>query len=158
MFRLRDKLPDGIIVGARGPWGPYAHDTELTRWFKQQYADRYGTPPVYPSYQMAISLLGMKLAYDKAAASDPKAGTEEVIKAFEHESYEAFGTKIDLALGKGHQGVHETAYGVYKYNKATGTPTVEKIVYYPAECVNAPEAVNSTEWIKNGMKGAKNCP
>jgi branched-chain amino acid transport system substrate-binding protein len=158
MFRLRDKIPDGIVIGARGPWGVYAHDTELNRWFRKAYTDRFGTPPVYPSYQMAISLLGTKLAYDKAAKDNPKATMEDAIKAFEHLKYEAFGTHIDLALGKGHQGVHETAYGTYKFDKAAGTPTIENIVYYPAECVNAPEGVKSADWIKNGMPGAKNCP
>jgi len=158
MFRLGPKIADGVIMGARGPWGVYAHNTELNQWFRKNYTDRYGTPPVYPSYQMAISLLGMKTAYDKAAQANPKAGVEDDIKAFEHLQYEAFGTKIDLALGKGHQGVHETAYGTYKYDKATGTPTITNIVYYPAECVNAPDGIKSGDWIKNGMPGAKDCP
>ncbi|MGP0091138.1 MAG: ABC transporter substrate-binding protein [Xanthobacteraceae bacterium] len=158
MFRLGEKIPDGIVIGARGPWGVYAHDTELNRWFRKTYTDRYGTPPVYPSYQMAISILAMKLAYDKAAKDNPKAGMEDAIKAFEHLKYEAFGTQIALSLGKGHQGVHETAYGTYKFDKATGTPTIENIVYYPPECVNAPEGVKSADWIKNGMPCAKNCP
>ena len=30
--------------------------------------DRYGTPPTYPSYQMALSLLGLKVAWEKAGA------------------------------------------------------------------------------------------
>ncbi len=158
MFRLGAKIPDGIIIGARGPWGVYARDTELNKWFRQAYTDRYGTPPVYPSYQMAMSLLGMKTAYDKAAAANPKAGVDDVIKAFEHLQYEAFGIKVNMALGKGHQGIQETAYGTYKFDKATGTPTITDIVYYPAECVNPPEGVKSADWIKGGMKGAKDCP
>lgn len=157
MFRLGAKIPDGVIMGARGPWGVYAHDTELNRWYRQNYTDRYGTPPVYPAYQMAISLLGLKTAYDKAAAN-PKATVEDTIKAFEHLQYEAFGTTITMALGKGHQGVHETAYGTYKFDKETNTPKIENVVYYPAECVNTPAGMNSTDWIKGGMKGVKNCP
>jgi len=158
LFRLGQKIPDGMIVGARGPWGIFAHDTELNRWFRQNYTDRYGTPPVYPAYQMVISLLGMKLAYDKAHAANPKAGIDDVIKSFEHLEYEAFGTKIQMALGNGHQGIHETAYGTSKFDKKTNEPKIENVVYYPAECVNAPVNVKSTDWIKGGMKGAKNCP
>ena len=45
--------------------------------------DRYGTAPTYPSYQMALSLLGLKLAWEKAA--DKKGGakptTDEVVAA-----------------------------------------------------------------------------
>ena len=158
MFRLGAKIADGIVMGARGPWGVYAHDTELNRWFRRAYADRYGTPPVYPSYQMAISLLGMKLAYDKAAQANPKAGTDDVAKAFTGMEYEAFGTKISMALGKGHQGQHEIAQGISKFDTATNTPTITDIVYYPAECVTPPEGTKSADWIKGGMKGAKNCP
>ena len=158
MFRMGPKIEDGIIMGARGPWGVYSHDTALNQWFRKAYADRYGTPPVYPSYQMAISLLGLKLAWEKAAAANPKPNIEQVIASFEHLKYEAFGTQIDLALGKGHQGVHETAYGTYKYDKAKSEPTITNIVFYPPECVNAPEGVKSADWIKQGMPGAKNCP
>jgi branched-chain amino acid transport system substrate-binding protein len=158
MFRLGNKIPDGVIMGARGPWGVYSHDTELNRWYRKNYTDRYGTPPVYPAYQMAISILGMKTAYDKAAAANPKASVDDVIKAFEHLKYEAFGTNIEMADGKGHQGVHETAYGTYKFDKKTNTPTIENIVYYPPECVNPPTGQKSTDWIKGGMKGASNCP
>lgn len=158
MFRLGPKIADGIIMGARGPWGVYAHNDALNQWFRQAYTDRYGTPPVYPSYQMAASLLGMKLAYDKAAKANPKAGVEDVVKAFTGLEYEVFGTKIAMALGKGHQGEHEIAQGTYKYDKDKLTPTVTDVVYYPAECVTPPEGTKSADWIKGGMKGAKNCP
>jgi branched-chain amino acid transport system substrate-binding protein len=158
MWRLGPKIPDGMIMGARGPWGPYAHDTPLTRWFRQAYADRFSTPPVYPAYQMVASLLGMKLAYEKAAQANPKFGVEDVVTAFTGMTYEVFGTKIAMSQGKGHQGVHEIAQGTYKYDKATNTPTIENIVYYPPECVSAPEGTKATDWIKNGMKGASDCP
>ena len=63
-------------------------------------------------------------------------------------------------LGKGHQGNAGTAYGTFKFDatKATSTPAIIDIVYYPAECVNPPEGTKSADWIKDGMKGAKNCP
>ena len=35
MFRMASKLPDGLVIGARGPWGVYAHDDALNRWFRQ---------------------------------------------------------------------------------------------------------------------------
>src|SRR5664279_2362605 len=65
--RLRDKLPDGIIVGARGANGMLARDTAIAKWFNQIYVDRYNTPPSYNAYQMAQSMLGLKIAYEKAA-------------------------------------------------------------------------------------------
>jgi branched-chain amino acid transport system substrate-binding protein len=155
MFRLGSKIPDGIIVGARGPYGVLARDTELNRWFRQTYTDRYGTPPTYPSYHMATAIIGLKAAWDKAAKAKPSPSQDDVIAAFEHQEFEAFGSKVKMALGKGHQAITEISYGTYKFDKSTGTPTITDVIYYPPECVNPPEGVKSTDWIKEGMAKAK---
>jgi len=55
-----------------------------------------------------------------------------------------------MSLGKGHQAVMETAYGMTK--KVGGKMTVEKVKRYPAETVNPPEGIKSADWIKNGFK------
>ncbi len=156
MFRLGQRMPEGVILGARGPYGLYARDTELNRWFREYYRNRYGTPPVYPSYMAAQAMLALKIGYDKAAAA--KGGAmptrEEVIEAMEYMEYEAFGTTVKLALGNGHQAITETAYGVLKFNNA-GEPIVTDVVRFPAQCVNPPPGVKSVEWIQGGLKGAK---
>ena len=51
--RLGPRIPDGTILGARGPFGPFAPDTELARWLKTSYQDRYQVPPNYASFKMA---------------------------------------------------------------------------------------------------------
>jgi branched-chain amino acid transport system substrate-binding protein len=157
MFRLGAKMPDGIVIGGRGPYGVLAQDTELSRWFHEKYADRYGAPPVYPSYQMAQAFLGLKVAYDKSAQKmGGKMPTrEEVIPNFEHLQYEAFGTTVNMTLGAGHQAITDTAYGTYKFDKATGAATIVDVVRFKAECVNPPAGMKSEDWIKGGMKGAK---
>jgi branched-chain amino acid transport system substrate-binding protein len=157
IWRLRDKLPDKSIVGGRGPNGPLAPDTELNRWFHKIYVDRYGTPPTYPSYQMALSLLGLKVAWDKAqkAKGGAKPTTEEVASAFEGIEYDGPSGHVKLALSNGHQGIQETAYGTYRFNKQTKQPEVVDVMRFPAECVNPPNGVNADDWIKGGMKGAK---
>ena len=157
MFRLGAKMPDGVVIGGRGPYGVLARDTELNRWFQQKYSDRYGTPPVYPSYQMAQAFLGVKVAYDKTAAKmGGKLPTrEQVIPNFEQMEFESFGNHVKMALGKGHQAITETAYGQYKFDKATGTATITDVERFPAECVNPPEGVKSDDWVKGGLKGAK---
>ena len=156
MWRLRDKLPDGTIVGARGPNGPLAPDTALNKWFHNVYTDRYGTPPTYPSYQMAMSILGLKLAWEKAQAkTGSKPSTDDVVAAFENLEYEGPSGKVKLALGAGHQGIQETAYGTYKFNKQKNAPEIVDIMRFPAECVNPPADKNADDWIKDGMKGAK---
>ena len=43
-----------------------------------------------------------------------------------------------MALGNGHQGIADTAYGTYRFNKAESKPELVDVVRYPAECVNPP--------------------
>ena len=157
MWRLRDKLPDGSIIGARGPHGPFAPDNELNKWFRDIYIDRYGTPPTYPSYQMALSILGLKVAWEKAqkAKGSGKPTADEVSAAFENIEYDSPSGRVKMALGNGHQGIQDTAYGTYRFNKETKTPEIIDIVRFPAECVNPPADSSSEEWLKAGMKGAK---
>jgi branched-chain amino acid transport system substrate-binding protein len=155
IWRLRDKMPNGTIVGGRGPHGPLAPDSEFNRWFQKIYSDRYGIPPTYPAYQMAMSLLGMKLAYEKAKTGDTKPTTDEVAAAFKGIEFEGPSGSVKLAIGDGHQGISETAYGTYRFNKEKNEPEVVDIVRFPAECVNPPSGVNADDWIKGGMKGAK---
>src|SRR5690606_42097233 len=69
MFRLGNRMPDGTIIGARGPHGVLARESELNTWFQKAYTERFGSPPTYPSYHMAQSLLGLKAAWDKAATA-----------------------------------------------------------------------------------------
>jgi branched-chain amino acid transport system substrate-binding protein len=157
IWRMRDKMPDGTIVGGRGPNGPLAPKTALNDWFHKIYFERYGTPPTYPSYQMALSILGLKVAWEKAQKEKGggKPSTDEVATAFEGISYEAPSGPVKLALGNGHQGIQETAYGTYRFNKQKNQPEVVDIVRFAAECVNPPPGVTADDWIKDGMKGAK---
>jgi branched-chain amino acid transport system substrate-binding protein len=156
MFRLASQMPEGSIIGARGPHGLFAPDNELNRWFRKAYMDRYGAPPTYPSYKMVQAILGLKSAVEKAAAGKPeKPSDEAVIAAFEGLSFETPSGRVDMALGKGHQAIQPITYGTYKFDAASGQPTFVDIKTYAAECVNPPDGVKSEEWIKGGFKGAK---
>ena len=157
LWRLGPKLPDGTIVGARGPHTFFAHDSELNTWFHKAYVDRFKERPIYPAYDFAQSIFGLKTAWEKAQAK--KGGgrptTEEVIAAFEGISFPTPSTAVQMALGNGHQGISDTAIGTYKFDKAAGKPEMVDIVRYPAQCVNPPADVNSVAWLEGGMKGAK---
>lgn len=156
MYRLGDRLPDGIVMGARGPYGVFAQESELNSWLRKSYEDRFGEPPTYPAYQMAQAILGLKIAYDNAAreTGGSKPTSEQAGDKLRGITYEAFGTTVEMSLGKGQQAVTETAYGVSKWDAEKNVPTIVDVVRYPAACVNPPEGVNSVDWIKSGMKGA----
>jgi branched-chain amino acid transport system substrate-binding protein len=155
IWRLRDKMPNGTLIGARGPHGPLAPDSEFNRWFQKIYSDRYNIPPTYPAYQMAMSLLGLKLAYEKAKKGDAKPTSDEVAAAFKGIEFEGPSGSVKLAIGDGHQGISETAYGTYRFNKEKNEPEIVDVMRFPAECVNPPAGVNAEDWITDGMKGAK---
>lgn len=152
MYKLAEHIPDGVVIGARGPYGPYAPNNELNKWFGKAFADRYGVPPNYASYQMAQAILGTKAAWEKAQASNggKRPSTDQVIAAFEHLVFESPAGKVEMAIGAGHQAITETAYGVSKLVK--GKMTVANVKRYPATTVNPPDGVKSAAWIANGFK------
>ncbi len=77
-----------------------------------------------------------------------------MIAAFENLEFDGPSTKIKMAIGNGHQGISEIAYGTYRFNKQKGEPEIIDVVRYPAECVNPPDGINSDAWLAGGMKGA----
>jgi branched-chain amino acid transport system substrate-binding protein len=154
MFRLGAQMPDGTIIGARGPHGVFAPASPLNDWFRKQYFDRYGTWPTYPSYKMAQAILGVKAAYDKAAGGGGLPDQEAVIAAFQRLEYEAPSGTVKMAIGNGHQAIQDVAYGIYRYDRDSGEPQITDVKTYRAECVNPPDGAKSLDWIKSGIEGA----
>jgi branched-chain amino acid transport system substrate-binding protein len=152
MYKLARQIPDGTIVGARGPYGPFAPDNELNRWFSKTFEDRYHVPANYAAYQMAHAILGTKAAWEKAQAANggKRPEIDQVIAAFENSTFEGPGGTVRMALGKGHQAITEHAYGMTK--AVDGKMTITNVQRFPAELVNPPEGVKSADWIASGFK------
>ena len=152
MFKLAKQIPDGTIIGARGPYGVFAPDNELNRWYRKEFEDRYSVPPNYASYQMTQAILGVKAAWEKAQAANggKRPDIDQVIAAFENSTFPSPAGDIRMPLGKGHQAVTESVYGMTKV--VNGQMTVTNVKRFPADQVNPPEGVKSTDWIKGGMK------
>jgi branched-chain amino acid transport system substrate-binding protein len=155
LVRLGTQVPEGTVIGARGPFNVFAPDTELNKWFRKAYDERYGIAPSYPAYKMAQALLGLKAAWDKAQAANggKRPNQDQVIAAFENLTFEGPGGPVSMSLGKGHQAVQGTAYGTVKHEG--GKVTVTNVKRYPASRVNPPDGVKSEDWIKSGFKTAK---
>src|SRR3954469_19711273 len=152
MHKLAAQIPDGTMLGARGPFGPYAPSNAYNKWFSAGFEKRFQAPPNYASYQMAQAILGVKLAWEKAMEKNggKKPSDEEVGAALANMTFEGPGGTVRMALGKGHQAIMETAYGTTKL--VNGKLTLVNVKRYPAEQVNPPEGVKSADWIKNGFK------
>lgn len=175
LHRLPGKIPDGTIVGARGTNGVFAPDSALKRWLVATYkAKSGGLDPNYPAYSVAQAILGVKAAWEKAAAKKIGGATpmgaaknvkeemekayapptqEEVIAAFERNVFDSPSGKVHMNLGKGHQAVMGTAYGSTRFEN--GVVKVGSIKYYDADRVTPPEGVSSLDWIKSGFKRTK---
>jgi branched-chain amino acid transport system substrate-binding protein len=152
MHKLGAQIPDGTVLGARGPFGPYAPNNQYNKWFLGGFQKKNKELPNYASYQMAQAFLGVKAAWEKAqdANGGKRPTSEQVGAALKGLTFEGPGGQVRMAIGDGHQAIMETAYGQTKLQG--GKITVVNVKRYPAEQVNPPEGVKSADWIKNGFK------
>jgi branched-chain amino acid transport system substrate-binding protein len=156
MHKLGRQIPDGTVLGARGPFGPYAPNNQYNKWFHGGYVSKYKEQPNYASYQMAQAFLGVKLAWEKAQDGNggKRPNNEQVAAALKGSTFEGPGGTVRMAIGKGHQAIMETVYGQTKLEG--GKLTVVNVKRYRAEQVNPPDGVKAADWIKSGFKaGAK---
>ncbi|HRO58455.1 MAG TPA: ABC transporter substrate-binding protein [Burkholderiaceae bacterium] len=154
---LGDKMPDGVILGARGAYGLMSPDTPLNRWWFDLYEKKYGVYPVQAPYRMAQALLGLKLVVEKAMAANggKKPDSAQLAAALKGFEWESPAGVIRMANGNGHQAIQETAIGRTKYDPEKKRVELVEIRRFPAECVNPPPDMKAEDWIKSGFKGAK---
>ncbi len=159
VYRLGKKMPTGVVLGARGPYGIFAADvdTPLNKWFRKVYSDRYSTPPVGGSYQAAQGVLAAKYAYDKAAAANGGKfpSTDQVIAALEGATYQGLAAKVHMNRSKGHQAATIHQIGILEWDNEAGQAVMTNVTTFPPDCVMPPSGVKGTDWLKGGMKGAK---
>ena len=154
---LGDKMPDGVILGARGAYGLMSPESPLNSWWFSTYEKRYEVYPVQAAYRMSQALLGLKLAVEKASAANggKKPNSEQLAAALKGLEWQSPGGTIRMVNGRGHQAIQETAIGRTKYNKEKKRVDLVDIRRFPAECVNPPPDMKAEDWIKSGFKGAK---
>ena len=156
---LGDKMPDGVIIGARGAYGQMAPKSPLNDWWWTEYQKaNAGVYPVQAPYRMAQALMGLKLAVEKAMAANKKGGKpsiEQIADALRGSEWEAPAGRIKMALGDGHQAIQSAAFGRTRYDAAKKMVVLDDIQRFAAECVNPPANMKSEEWIKAGFPGAK---
>ncbi len=154
---LGKKMPDGVILGARGAYGLMSPDTALNRWWFSSYEKKYNVYPVQAPYRMAQALLGLKLATEKAMAANggKKPNSEQLAAALKGSSWESPAGTIQMVNANGHQAIQDTAIGRTQYSEKTKRVELVDIERFPASCVNPPSDMKSEDWIKSGFKGAK---
>jgi branched-chain amino acid transport system substrate-binding protein len=154
---LGDKMPNGVILGARGAYGLMSPKSPLNDWWWSIYQKAYTVYPVQAPYRMIQSLLGLKLAVEKAMAANggKKPTPEQLAAALRNSEWDSPAGRIRMVLGNGHQAIQDTAIGRTKYDAAKKMVTLEDVQRFPAECVNPPANMKSNDWLKAGFPGAK---
>ncbi len=162
MPQLGKKMPEGIILGARGVNGLAAQARggrlkPLTDTLWNAYEAEYGVFPVQAPFRMWQGLLGLKTAVEKAMAANGgvKPNDEQLAAAMTGIEWDAPSGHIRMALAGGHQAIQPNAIGRTVWDESLGHMKLENIEYFAAECVNPPDGIKAVEWIAAGFPGAK---
>ncbi len=154
---LGEKMPEGVVLGARGAYGMLAPKSALNDWWWNLYQSQWSVYPVQAPYRMAQALMGLKLAVEKAMAANggKKPSTEQIAAALKGSEWDAPGGRVKMALGNGQQAIQPTAIGRTKWDASKKLVVLEDIQRFAAECVNPPANMKSEDWMKAGFPGAK---
>ncbi len=154
---LGEKMPNGVILGARGAYGLMSPKSALNDWWFDLYQKANNVYPVQAPYRMAQALFGLKLAAEKAMAANggKKPTPEQLAAALKGSSWASPAGTITMALGDGQQAIQDTAIGKTRWDAAKKMVVIDDIMRFPAECVNPPANMKSEDWMKAGFPGAK---
>jgi branched-chain amino acid transport system substrate-binding protein len=152
--RFRAHAPNGTIIGGRGPFGAFAPDNELNRWFVKSYQERFKTAPTYPSSKMAQAILALKFAIEKAA--DGKQGVpskDAIAGALAGATFPSVSGDVRMARANGHQAMQEMIYAEYHFDGKQ--PQLKNRISFAAECITPPDGTAPLDWIAQDFPGAK---
>ncbi len=152
MFRLNTKIPEGTVIGARGPYGVYAPKSALNDWYRSNVIDRYNAPPNLAAYQMAHTFMAAKLAFEKALAANGgnKPNSDQIADAMKGMTYEGPGGIHKFNLSNGHQATAEMVYGRVKH--VNGQIQLVDQKRFTAEQVMPPDGVKAADWMASAVK------
>ncbi len=152
---FKQNVPDGTVIGGRGPYGAFAPKNALNDWFRSAFTTEFKADPTYPAYKMVQAILGLKAAAEKSAKPGTMPGTGQILAGLAGLSFEAPSGTVHMARSHGHQAVQDVSFGEYRYDPKAGRGFVAKVKTYAGDCVMPPEGSNAGEWIKAGFPGAK---
>ena len=134
MHKLGAQIPDGTVLGARGPFGPYAPNNAYNKWFAKrlrgevQGAAELRLLPDGAGDPRREAGVGEGAGRQRRQAAEQRAGRA---RRCENATFEGPGGTVRMAIGKGHQAIMETVYGTTKL--VGGKLTLVNVKRYPAE-------------------------
>jgi branched-chain amino acid transport system substrate-binding protein len=146
--RFKDQLPNGTIVGARGPFGAFAPKNALSDWLRAAYGAEFKEAPTYPAFKMVQ-------AAEKTARVGTIPGAPQVIEGLKGLTFEAPSGTVQMNRAGGHQAVQPVYYGEYRYDEKARKASLANVKVYAGDCVMPPDGPTPAEWIGAGFPGAK---
>lgn len=152
---FKGNVPNGTIIGGRGPFGAFAPKNALNDWFRPAFSAQFKEAPTYPAYKMVQAILGLKAAAEKSAKAGAMPTADNIVQGLAGLSFEAPSGAVSMSRAKGHQAVQSVSFGEYQFDAKTGKASVTKVKTYAGECLMPPDGSNAADWIKAGFPGAK---
>ncbi len=152
---FKGNVPNGTIIGGRGPFGAFAPKNALNDWFRPAFAAQFKEAPTYPAYKMVQAILGLKAAAEKTAKSGAMPTADNIVQGLTGLNFEAPSGTVNMSRAKGHQAVQSVSFGEYQFDAKSGKASVAKVKTYAGECLMPPDGSNAADWIKAGFPGAK---
>ncbi len=152
---FKGNVPNGTIIGGRGPFGAFAPKNALNDWFRPAFAAQFKEAPTYPAYKMVQAILGLKAAAEKTAKAGAVPTADNIVQGLAGLSFEAPSGTVNMSRAKGHQAVQSVSFGEYQFDAKSGKASVAKVKTYAGECLMPPDGSNPADWIKAGFPGAK---
>lgn len=152
---FKGNVPNGTIIGGRGPFGAFAPKNALNDWFRPAFTAQFKEAPTYPAYKMVQAILGLKAAAEKTAKPGTMPTADNIVQGLAGLSFEAPSGTVNMSRAKGHQAVQSVSFGEYQFDAKSGKASVAKVKTYAGECLMPPDGSNATDWIKAGFPGAK---
>jgi branched-chain amino acid transport system substrate-binding protein len=152
---FKGNVPNGTVLGGRGPFGIFAPKNALNDWFRPAFTAQFKEPPTYPAYKMVQAILGLKAAAEKSAKAGAMPTAENIVQGLAGLTFEAPSGTVNMSRSKGHQAVQSVSFGEYQFDAKTGKAGVAKVKSYAGECLMPPDGSTPAEWIKAGFPGAK---
>ena len=152
---FKGNVPNGTIIGGRGPFGAFAPKNTLNDWFRPAFAAQFKEAPTYPAYKMVQAILGLKAAAEKTAKPGTMPTADNIVQGLAGLSFEAPSGTVNMSRAKGHQAVQSVSVGEYQFDAKSGKASIAKVKTYSGECLMPPDGSNAADWIKAGFPGAK---
>lgn len=150
--RLGNRLPEGVLIGARGDHyflHPDYVNEQKHKEFVEKYFEKTDSYPIYPVYHMVQAMEAMVGAYDKAITSNggewpSKAEFAQALRGLE---FRGLTSDVTIRPEDG-QGLEDQLFGITTSSDEYDFRTLEEFMIVPAELVTTPPNETTSEWLK----------